>query len=150
MFIFVFSLFSPTSFPCSDLPRLALRSGAIPPFNLRLGTRPPSAKKPRNSSKYLPVASLHQEQQRRGSNSPQKLEKQVLYAGGHKHHFISLLSVSSLAARRKPWTKHSAKKDQEGLLSLLTINGRILQLLTTMETDSRDRQGPNHRPLRRH
>src|SRR5437899_9083786 len=150
MFLFVSSLFFPTSFSSSDLPRLALHSGALPPFNLRLATRPPSAKKPRNSSKYLPVASLHQEQQRRGSISPQKLEKQVLYAGEHKNHFISLLSVSSLAARWKPWTKHLAKKDQEGLLSLLTINGRILQLLTTMETDSRDRQGPNHKPLRRH
>src|SRR5437660_12656376 len=98
----------------------------------------------------MPIASLQQEQQSRGSISMQKLEKQVLYAGGHKHHFSSLLSVISLETRRKPWTKHLAKKNQEGLLSLLTINSRILQLFTTMETDSRDRQGPNHRPLRRH
>jgi len=40
----------------------------------------------------------------------------VLYAGGHKHHFSSLLSVISLETRRKPWTKHLAKKNQEGLL----------------------------------
>jgi hypothetical protein len=38
------------------------------------------------------------------------------YAGGHKHHFLSLLSVISLETRRKPWTKHLAKKNQEGLL----------------------------------
>ena len=145
MFLFVFSLFSPTSFPCSDFPRLALRSGALPPFNLRLGTRPPNTKKPRNSSKYMLVASLHQEQQRRGSISPQKLEKQVLYAGGHKHHFISLLSVISLETRRKPWTKHLAKKNQEGLLSLLTINGRILQLLTTIPSQSKLPLSPNLR-----
>ena len=115
----------------------------------RQGTRQPYAKTPRNSCKDTPAAFLRRQRQGRGSISFAKLEKQVLYAGGHKHHFISLLSVSSLAARRKPWTKHSAKKDQEGLLSLLTINGGILQLLTTMETESRDCQGPNHKPLRR-
>src|SRR5437899_4805147 len=64
----------------------------------------------------MPIASLQQEQQSRGSISMQKLEKQVLYAGGHKHHFSSLLSVISLETRRKPWTKHLAKKNQEGLL----------------------------------
>src|SRR5947209_2325607 len=85
----------------------------------------------------MPIASLQQEQQSRGSISMQKLEKQVLYAGGHKHHFSSLLSVISLETRRKPWTKHLAKKIQEGLLSLLTINGRILQLLTTISSQSK-------------
>jgi hypothetical protein len=68
------------------------------------------------ASKTTPAAFLHQERQRRGSISFAKLEKQVLYAGGHKNHFLSLLSVSSLAAHPQALDEALAEKDQEVML----------------------------------
>src|SRR5437660_5391803 len=68
------------------------------------------------ASKTPPAAFLHQERQRRGSISFAKLEKQVLYARGHKNHFLSLLSVSSLSAQPRALDEALAEKDQEVML----------------------------------
>ena len=77
-------------------------------------------------------------------------EKQALYAGGHKHHFLSLLSVSSLTARPQALDEALGGEGSRSAALLPAIDGRILQLFATMETNSRDRQGPNREPLRQH
>ena len=97
-----------------------------------------------------PAAFLRRERQGRGSISFAKLEKQALYAGGHKHHFLSLLSVSSLAARPQALDEALGGEGSRRGALLPAIDGRILQLFATMEANGRDRQGPNREPLRQH
>src|SRR5437899_3994466 len=87
------------------------------------------------ASKTKPAAFLHQERQRRGSISFAKLEKQALYAGGHKNHFLSLLSVTSLAARPQALDDALGGEGSRSDALLPAINGRILQLFATMETN---------------
>ena len=101
----------------------------------RQGTRQPYAKMPRNSCKDTPAAFLRRQRQGRGSISFAKLEKQALYAGGHKHHFLSLLSVTSLAARPQALDDALGGEGSRSDAPLPAINGRILQLFATMETN---------------
>jgi hypothetical protein len=102
----------------------------------RQGTRPPYVKKPRNSCKDTPAAFLRQQRRGRGSISSAKLEKQALYAGGHKNHFLSLLSVTSLTARPQALDEALGTEGSRSNALLPAINGSILQLFATMETNS--------------
>ena len=95
----------------------------------RQGTRQPYAKTPRNSCKDTPAAFLRRQRQGRGSISFAKLEKQALYAGGHKHHFLSLLSVTSLTARPQALDDALGGEGSRSDALLPAIDGRILQLL---------------------
>ena len=99
------------------------------------GTRQPYAKTPRNSCKDTPAAFLRRQRQGRGSISFAKLEKQALYAGGHKNHFLSLLLVTSLAARPQALDNALGGEGSRSDALLPAINGRILQLFATMETN---------------
>ena len=112
----------------------------------RQGTRQPYAK-PRNSGEDTPAAFLRRERQGRGSiSSPSSRSK----SSTPRSASITSYHCYQYPLRRhvrKPWTKHSAKKDQEArLLRSASTAGFFCSL--AMETNRRDRQASNPEPLR--
>ena len=107
----------------------------------RQGTRQPYAK-PGNSGGDILAAFLRRERQGRGSiSSPSSKSKSSMPRSAS----ITPYHCYQYPLRRhigKPWTKHSAKKDQEArLLRSASTAGFICSL--AMETNRRDRQAPN-------